>query len=74
VSGVMDHHVDAAGFSDDLLGGGIGRWFRLHVEFDGAQIDAVARRATALEAFALDMTQFLSMASALRADAAMRQG
>ncbi len=42
VSGVMDHHIDAAAFRDDLIGGGVGGWFRLYVEFDRAQIDAVA--------------------------------
>ena len=41
VAGVMDHHVDPAAFRDDLLGGGVGRLFRLHVEFDRAQIDAL---------------------------------
>ena len=124
VPGIVDDHVDAAALGDDLLDRGVGRWLRLHVELDGAQIDAVACRgrghlggirrvaagdvahrgvdgvaglgerfggqaaeaagsagdeddllgATVLESFALDMAQFLSVASALRADAALRQG
>jgi hypothetical protein len=50
--GRAEHHmarvvyddVDAAAFSDNLFDGRVGRGLGLHIELDGAEVDAVARR------------------------------
>src|ERR1700733_12627295 len=41
---VVYDDVDAAAFSDDLFDGRVGRGLGLHIELDGAEVDAVARR------------------------------
>ena len=42
VSGVVNDHVEATVFGNDLLDGCITRFLRRNVQFDGAEIDIVS--------------------------------
>jgi hypothetical protein len=44
VAGIVDQHVDPAAVGDDLGDRRVDRQLGLHVELDGAQVDAVALR------------------------------
>jgi hypothetical protein len=37
----MDHHVDMTVSRDDFCYGAVDRFLRLHVKFDGSQIDII---------------------------------
>jgi hypothetical protein len=47
---VVYDDVDAAAFGDDLFDDRVGRGLGLHIKFNGAEVDAVARRHPAISA------------------------